>query len=82
MTSAIFFLLDFLRLTQRLRACGPAVIVASGHLSPRLAELTEFLLAATMLVTWLLRRRRRARGQHCPGAGKILKISEYVARAA
>jgi hypothetical protein len=37
-----------------------AVIVASGHLSPRLAELTEFLLAATMLVTPpLLRRRRR-----------------------
>jgi len=34
-----------------LRACGPAVIVASGHLSPRLAELTEFLLAATILVT-------------------------------
>jgi hypothetical protein len=30
-----------------------AVIAASRHLSPWLAELTEFLLAATMLVTQL-----------------------------
>jgi hypothetical protein len=33
-----------------LRVCGPVIIVASGHLSPRLAELTEFLLTATALV--------------------------------
>jgi len=43
--------LIFLRLTQRLRAWDPAVIAASGHLSPRLAELTGFLLAATALGT-------------------------------
>src|SRR5438445_10229016 len=51
MTSAISaFLLELPAFSQRLRAWGRAVIVASGHLSPRLAELTEFLLAATALV--------------------------------
>src|SRR6266478_3298068 len=51
MTSAICFSsLSFQWLTQRSRACGFAVIVASGHLSPRPTELTEFLLAATVLV--------------------------------
>src|ERR1700749_4899090 len=44
MTSAILLSsLSFQWLTQRLRACGPVIIVASGHLSPRLAELAEFL---------------------------------------
>ena len=37
--------------TQPLRACGPAIIVASGHLAPRLTEPAEFLLTATTLVT-------------------------------
>src|SRR5487761_1015952 len=32
--------------TQRFRACGRAVIVASGQLIPQLAELAEFLLPA------------------------------------
>src|SRR6266699_61459 len=51
MTSAILLSsLCFQCLTQRLRACGPVIIVASGHLSPRLAELAEFLLTATVLV--------------------------------
>src|SRR3984957_10046321 len=35
--------------TQRLRACGPTVIRASGRLSPRLTELAEFLLTAITL---------------------------------
>src|ERR1700757_4100909 len=39
--------------TQRLRVCGPAVILANGYLSPRLTELAEFLLTVTMLATSL-----------------------------
>jgi hypothetical protein len=42
--------LSFPAFTQRLRACGPAVIVASSHLCLWLTELVQFLLAATMQV--------------------------------
>src|ERR1700754_3970478 len=52
MTSAIWFPpLELSGTTLRLLLCGPAVILASGYLSPRLTELVEFLLAAIMLAT-------------------------------
>jgi hypothetical protein len=52
MTSAISaFLLEISCVYSTIARCGPGVIAASGHLSLRLAELTAFLLAATVLVS-------------------------------
>ncbi len=44
------------------------IIIASGHLCPRLTELTGFLLAAILLVISFPCRPRR-NGQHLPSAG-------------
>ena len=53
-----------------MRVCGPVIIVASGHLSPRLAELAEFLLTATVLVGT---GRKPVNNEHSEYMRKLLK---------
>src|ERR1700722_10805861 len=51
MTSAICFLLEYQVLYSTMARLQSTVILASGRLSPRLTELTELRLTATMLAT-------------------------------